>query len=287
MVSNRVSVTPGLRYDWQNIFTDNNNFAPRLSAAWALNTKTAIRGGAGVFYDRAGDGSIHEVLRSRANVQQRYIMLDPPYPDPFAGGAAAATPPSIVTLAPGIHTPYTVQFGAGIERQLRKGTTLALTYLGSRGVDLFRSRDVNAPPPPLYLARPNANFGQIREIESNGRQTTHSLQIVARGRLVKYLQGTAQYTLSSAWNDTSGINSIPANNFDLASEWGRADFDRRHQFEGLLQLKMNDWTNFGLAVSLRSGRPYSLLTGTDDFNTGQTNTRPAGVARTRSISSTR
>jgi hypothetical protein len=279
MVSDRFSVTPGLRYDWQNIFTDNNNFAPRVSAAWALNTKTAIRGGAGVFYDRAGDGSIHEVLRSRANLQQRYIILDPSYPDPFAGGSAAATPQSTVALAPGIHTPFTVQYGVGVERQLRKGTTLAVNYLGSRGVELFRSRDVNAPPPPLYLARPNPAFGQIREIESNGRQTTNSFQVVARGRFVKWLQGTAQYTLASAWNDTAGINSFPANSYDLGSEWGRADFDRRHQLEGLLQLKANDWTNFGLAVSLRSGRPYSLLTGTDVFNTGQTNARPAGVAR--------
>ena len=39
------------------------------------------------------------------------------------------------------------------------------TYLGSRGVDLFRSRDVNAPPPPLYLARPDPTLGQVRQIE--------------------------------------------------------------------------------------------------------------------------
>jgi hypothetical protein len=131
----------------------------------------------------------------------------------------------------------------------------------------------------LYLSRPNPAYGQIREIESDGRQTTQSLQVVARGRLIKWLQGNAQYTLASARNDTGGINAFPANNYDLASEWGRADFDRRHHFEGLLQLKANDWTNFGIAVSLSSGRPYSLLTGTDDFNTGQTNARPAGVAR--------
>ena len=31
-VSDRLSITPGLRYDWQNIFTDNNNVAPRASA---------------------------------------------------------------------------------------------------------------------------------------------------------------------------------------------------------------------------------------------------------------
>ena len=35
----------------------------------------------------------------------------------------------------------------------------------------------------------------------------------------------------------------------------------------------------GVAVSVGSGRPYSLQTGRDDFHTGQTNARPAGVAR--------
>jgi Carboxypeptidase regulatory-like domain/TonB dependent receptor-like, beta-barrel len=118
-VGDRLSVTPGLRYDWQNVFVDNNNFAPRVSAAFAIDRKTAIRGGAGVFYDRAGDGAIHEVLRSREDRLQRFIVLDPPYPDPFAGGSAASTPRSIVVLAPGIRTPYVVQFGGGVERQLR------------------------------------------------------------------------------------------------------------------------------------------------------------------------
>ena len=278
-VGRRFSVTPGLRYDWQNVFVDNNNFAPRVSAVFAFNAKTAVRGGAGVFYDRAGDGAIHEVLRSREDRLQRYIILEPAYPDPFANDSAATTPRSIVVLAPGLRTPSTVQFGAGIERQLRKGTSVAVNYLGSHGMDLFRSRDINAPPPPLYLARPDPSFGQIRQIESTGRQNAHSIQVVARGQLVPWLQGSVQYTLSSAHNDTSGINSLPANSYDLASEYGRADFDQRHRFEGLLQLKAGDWANFGMAVSAGSGRPYSLRTGTDDFNTGQTNARPPGVTR--------
>ena len=150
-INDRLSITPGLRYDWQNIFTDNNNLAPRLSVAYALNQKTVIRGGSGVFYDRAGDGPIREVLRSREEKLVRVILVDPAYPDPFGSGSAASAARSIVTLAPDIQIPYIVQYGAGIERILVKGTTLAVTYLGARGVDLFRSHDVNAPPPPLYL----------------------------------------------------------------------------------------------------------------------------------------
>ena len=35
------------------------------------------------------------------------------------------------------------------------------------------------------------------------------------------MQGNVQYTLASAHNDTSGINALPSNNYDLASEYGR------------------------------------------------------------------
>jgi hypothetical protein len=232
-----------------------------------------------VFYDRAGDGPIREVLRSREERLLRVILLNPSYPDPFVSGTAGTTVRSVVTLAPDIQIPFTTQFGAGLERVVRKGTTVAVNYLGARGTDLFRSHDVNAPPPPLYLARPDPAFGQIRQIESTGRQTAHSLQILARGGLVPHVKGSVQYTIATARNDTNGINALPANNYDLASEWGRASFDQRHKLEALLQLKGGEWADFGVAVSLASGRPYSLQTGRDDFHSGQTNARPAGVAR--------
>lgn len=279
-LSDRLSITPGVRYDWQNIFTDTNNVAPRLSIAYALDKQTAVRGGAGVFYDRAGDGPIREVLRSREERLVRVILLAPAYPDPFTGdGTAATAPRSVVTLAPDIQIPLTLQYGVGVERLVRKGTTIAINYLGARGADLFRSHDVNAPPPPLYAARPNPAFGQVRQIESTGRQRSHSVQVMARGRLAPRIKGSVQYTLASAHNDTSGINALPANNYDLASEWGRAPFDQRHRLEALVRLDAGAWADFGLAVSLGTGRPYSLLTGRDDFHTGQTNARPAGVAR--------
>ena len=278
-VSDRLSITPGLRYDWQNIFTDNNNAAPRVSAAYAIDSKTALRGGGGVFYDRAGDGPIRDVLRSREERLIRVILLDPGYPDPLGAGKASAPVRSIVTLSPDIRIPYTAQYGFGVERIVRKGTTVAISYLGSRGVDLFRSRDVNAPPPPLYLVRPDPTLGQVRQIESTGRQTAHSIQIIGRGSLAPRLKGSVQYTFGSARNDTHGINSLPANNYDLPSEWGLASFDQRHRLETLLRFAIGRWADFGASLSLGSGRPYSLLTGRDDYHTGQTNSRPQGVGR--------
>jgi hypothetical protein len=93
----------------------------------------------------------------------QYLINDPPFPDPNAIG-----PTNIVRLDPTVKIPYVIQYGVGLERQLQKSTTLAVNYYGTRGVDLLRARDVNAPPPPYYIARPNPNYGVWRQIESSG-----------------------------------------------------------------------------------------------------------------------
>jgi outer membrane receptor protein involved in Fe transport len=277
-----LSVSLGLRYAWQNHIPDRNNLAPRASFAFAPGRRrgTVFRGGAGVFYDRLEGGAVGDFLRSAEGRLVRYVVLNPSYPDPFAGqGTNASPPPSIVVLAPHATLPYTVQYSAGVEQQVRKSTTIAVNYVGSRGVSLFRSRDVNAPPPPLYAARPDPNYGVVRQIESTARQRTDSIQFTLRGRVTRFFDGSVQYVLASAKNDTGGISALPANSYDLGSEWGRADFDQRHRFDLLGRIAIGKLTNFGVSLSLYSGRPYSLRTGRDNFNSGQSNARPAGVGR--------
>lgn len=281
-VRRNLSVAFGVRYDWQNFFGDDNNVSPRASFAWSPGSRpgTVVRGGAGVFYDRTGVGPMSDVIRSREGRLSRYVLLDPGYPEPLAPGAALATQPtSLVRLSPGLSFPYTVQFGVGVERQIAKATTVALNYTGARGVDLFRSLDVNAPPPPFYVLRPDPTHGVVREIQSAGRQWNHTLQATVRGKVLRYFTGSIQYAIGQAKNDTGGIGSYPANNYDLSGEWSRADFDQRHRFDAVGSVKAGRWFALGVNLSLRSGRPYTLRTGSDDFNDGTTNARPAGVPR--------
>jgi outer membrane receptor protein involved in Fe transport len=271
----------GLRYDWQNYFRDSNNFAPRFSFAYAPgdSQKLVFRGGAGIFYDRSGPRPIQDILLFNGSRLRQYVILNPTYPDPFANGTFAAQPVSETLLAPNIKIPYTVQYSFGLERQLRKSTTLALTYLGSRGVDQFRSRDVNAPLAPNYAVRPTPSIGVVREIEAEGRRVSNSLEVTLRGNVTRFFNGMAQYRLSSAHDDTSGITYFPPNAYDLAGEWARSDFDRRHRFELIGTINPGKLFNLGVSWSLYSGQPYTLTTGLDQFHTGTANARPAGVPR--------
>jgi hypothetical protein len=270
-----LSLSLGVRYDWQNYFHDNNNAAPRFSLAFSPgDTKTNVfRAGVGIFNDRSGPVAIADLLHYQPGGLIRYVIGNPAYPNPVLSG-----PPSVVRLAPDVQIPQTLQYTLGLDHQLRKTTTLSLTYTGARGYHLFRSRDINAPPPP-YIARPDPNFGVIREIESTGRQESDSLQITLRGKVTRWFTGQTQYTLSRVYNDTNGIASFPANDYDLSGEWARADFDRRHRFLVLGRVSPGTIVDLGIGLSLNSGGPYTETLGGDKYANGRGKARPTGVPR--------
>ncbi len=277
-----LSVTFGLRYDWQSYFHDDNNFAPRFSFAYSPDEKgrTVLRGGAGVFYDRTGPGPILDLLRYDGQHLNKYVLTDPGFPNPIPPGETlAAQPLSIVQLAPGATIPFLVQYGAGVERQLIPRTTLAIIFVGTRGVDAFRSLDVNQGLPPDYTVRPNPEYAIVRQIQSAGKTESQSLQFTLRGQITRFFNGSAEYTFGRAYNNTSGVGWMPPNSYDLSLEYARADYIARHRLEMFGTVPMSASMNLGVSVSLATGRPYSLTTGLDAFNEGVANARPDGVPR--------
>jgi outer membrane receptor protein involved in Fe transport len=97
--------------------------------------------------------------------------------------------------------------------------------------------------------------------------------------VTQFFNGSVQYALSRGMNDTAGLNWMPPNNYDMSQEYARADADQRHRFDLLGTINPGSLFNLGIALALYSGRPYSIVTGHDDFNTGSANARPAGVPR--------
>jgi len=290
-LNSRFSITPGLRYDWQNFLaTRRLGFAPRVSFAWVLDedSKTIVRGGGGIYYDRFGSGPLLDLVRYE-NARRHSATLSQNPANPPVGcfadltkiaNCAAAEPPSLAQLAPNAKIPYQIQYGLSIERQLGEKATGIVSVYSARGIDSFRSVDINAPTPASgYTERPNPDFGRIRQMQPAGFWEGDGMDISYRGRLNKYFTGFGRYTWSHYEANTGGIGWFPQNQYAPSDEWSNANFDRRHRVGMYAMFQPESVLNISAGVFANTGTPWTVLTGADAYGDDLFNTRPDGVER--------
>ena len=286
----RFSITPGLRYDWQNFLaTKRLGFAPRVSFAWVLDedSKTVVRGGGGIYYDRVGSGPLLDLARYE-NARRRSVLLSlDPAQMPATGCVPigncltlAAQPPALAQLAPNAKIPYQIQYGLSIERQLGEKATGIVSAYSARGIGSFRSVDINAPTSQSgYTARPNPAYGRIRQMQTAGFWQGEGMDISYRGRLNKYFTGFGRYTWSHYEADTGGIGWFPQNQFAPNDEWSNASWDRRHRVGMYAMFQPESVLNLSAGIFANTGTPWTVLTGADAYGDDLFNTRPDGVER--------
>ncbi len=290
----------GVRYEWQGSLDDSNNVDPRLGFAYSLGPTTVLRGGSGIFHQRLDARAVYYLGRFDGTRQQTFIVRNPSYPDPFAGGAEGDPRNSrVLSRADDLAAPYTWNSELSIETTFSGGLVLTGAYRLVRGVHLFRSRNVNSPydvtapfpqacrpgQSPLTCVRPDPTRGNVNQLESTGNSANHNFRIGFRQRL-RVLNLNGSYNFNSNYDDLpagdegfSGIQafSLPADNFDLASEWGRSG--ARHVFNMAFNVRFPWDLNANTILNWSSGEPYTLTTGRDDNQDTSTNDRPPGVPR--------
>src|SRR2546421_3592028 len=196
------------------------------------------------------------------------VISNPSYPNPFLSGVTPGqATPSIVTIDPGIRFPYLLQGSLAIERRIGRGQNfLTLELMTVRGVELYRTRNINAPLPPT-MSRPNPNFINIDQFESSATSRAYSAAITYKGHFRK-ADIVAQYTLARSLDSGSSMLYLPANNYDLLGDWGRSDYDRRHPFNLVLLYSLPAGFRWSVTSNAWSGLPYNIVTGLD--NNGDT-----------------
>jgi hypothetical protein len=272
-------IVAGLRYDWESPLKDFNNLAPRVSFAFApTGQKIVVRGGVGVFYRSLSESAVARSLLFGPDGLQETIVPSPPFPMPTSAVPFRGTNLNVWQLADDLRAPSTTQATIGIERFLWRRTSITAEFLRMRTTSAFRARDINAPAPGTVI-RPDRTRLHVYQVESSGTARTNALTVTFRG-YVGGFKGSAQYVWSDSIDDASGAFDLPADNNDLIAELGRADFDRRHRFSlaGTYEWAQ-DRMRLATLLTLASGAPFDITTGSDDNRDLIVNDRPAGVTR--------
>ena len=291
-VNQKLTVNLGVRYDYQRIAKpriqnpnaallaagfdtsfqprDKNNIAPRIGLSYAIDGKSVIRGGYGIYYARTPaimTGTAHsqngiQVIAIDVNCTS-FPGLCPLYPNVFSA------PPTGATLAPinlylfdkKYQQPFTHQARVQYEREVFKNTTFSVQYTLFKGQDLGRTRNANLLAPvatvvqtfeagattasgtvtvPRFTAGPRIpGFTRISLFESSARSLYHGLSFEFNRRYAGRWQFNTSYTYSNAKDSKPDQTSVvpgvddgkvAENNFDLSNEYGRSDLDIKHRF---------------------------------------------------------
>jgi hypothetical protein len=276
-----LTLSYGLRYEIQTNIGDAGDWSPRIGLAWGVDgrrgktAKTVVRLGFGTFYDRIRETTLLQSERYNGTTQQSYLILNPDFYPAIPTPASLADnrqPQQLQFTDAAIRAPRTYQWSAGADRQVNKYFRFSATYIGSRGVHMQRSRNINTPVDGAYP------FGdrQFRILtESTGFSRTNML-IFSPSFNYKKIFLFGFYGLSYGKTDSEGQ---PTNPYNLRAEWGPSSFgDVRHRFLMGTNIPMPWNVSLSPFTMISSGTPYNITTGRDTLGSGFTNERPALVA---------
>jgi hypothetical protein len=215
--------------------SDWNNFAPRVSVAYRLSPSSVVRGGYGIFYDFNPplQGDISPFVPNESFPANRLVGGVPlfQFPNPFP---AEPLPIGTLTLngsRADVAIPYSHQWNATWEQELRPGTAVRLSYIGTRGRARPWGSQINVPEPSTtpfsQSRRPFPQFGPITLQENGASHQYHAGQV-----RVEHRQGglflAAHYTLARDVGEDP--MTVIVNPLDLHANRGNLFHIPRHQF---------------------------------------------------------
>ncbi len=274
-----LTLSYGMRYEWQNNLRDWNNYAPRFGFGWSpfKNGRTTIRGGVGVFFDWLTTSTIGDLLSDDGQRGTSLVVMDPGFPDPFSGGSQFVLPPGRSQRAEELRNPYFAQATLDVQRQLTLGMSLLASYSYQLGTHQFRGHNINAPIPGV--GRPDPDGGNVTQLESTARSFNHNLDLTLNSNGSRRLSWMISYSLLKRINEADGPLSLPADNFDLRAERGPAGDDRRHRFIVTTGIGLPKGWRLTPTFLYASPLPYNVVTGRDDDGDTAFNDRPLGLTR--------
>ncbi len=226
--------------DWPQTATLNYkpwNVAPRIGLAYAINSKTVIRAGYGMFYNRYISQIVDGLAKGNGTYQPSYtfnstvaaqFLAGPVFPNPLlVPPTTAANAPTVQFDTPDFRNSYSEQAQISVQREIAKNTSLTASYIWSRGLHIATAYNANLGTPtqsytyliddasghqvgaftaPLYLRSNliNPNYNGVYAMSSNANSWYNGLVVSVNHRYNSWFQGSANYTWSHSIDDNVG-----------------------------------------------------------------------------------
>lgn len=317
------TLSPGLRYENQTNIDSNWNFAPRIAFAWSpassrkkqpeiktstpaqpgtsataaakpaapgapKQSKTVIRGGMGIFYNRIQEGTVLDTRRFNGFNQRQFVVTDPavlnsfPVPPLISTLDAFAQPQTRRLLGLNLAPQLSLRASFTVERQLPHGMRLTLGYTHAHTLRTGRTVNINAPlagtfnpAVPTSGVRPMGQAaGNILESQSSGRFVSDSLNVNLNGNTKRFNFGIS-YSFGKSRSTDGGTSGSSFNPYDFSNEWGRAGFDARHFLWASAGYQARHGFSLNAFLVANTGRPFNIITGRDTNGDTFFSERPA------------
>jgi Carboxypeptidase regulatory-like domain len=235
-----------------------------------------------------------------------YLANPVTIPTSCVGGASvnSATLPSVIAFARNTGAPRTWRSSLGATHRILGPLTAALDLFYVEGESQLGIPDVNLRTVPQFTLRNEANrpiyvpassiepatgavsinasrlfpkFGQVSEVRSFLKSRTRQATFSLSGETESGFGLDGSYTYTNSRDQSLGYEGEgPDDNVfgnPNVPAWGRADEERRHQFEASMTLPVRKGIELALIGRLVSGAPFSARLATDINGDGQRNDR--------------
>ena len=266
----------------RGLYDPKHYFMPRVGFSYSPfdDSKTAIRGGFGMYYDRIEGNIIFPLENNPPFVES--ASFENGNLSNIRGGAASALAPfgNITTISPDMKSSYTMNFSLGVQRELPFGIFVEATGVGNLGRNLTRQIDLNSIPLSVQLANPGVNTNLLRPYKgysgilqrvSDASSHYYAMQLYGAKRKGDLL-ATLSYTWSKVLSDANVLTEQAEDGLiNRRFNFGPATFDRRHVFvatytysvpffnktKGFLKALLDGYEISGI-TRLQAGRPYTI-----------------------------
>ena len=265
---------------------------PRLGFAFDLTGRghTALRGGAGVFYDRV-QGNPTMNMATNPPIVFTPTVYYTTFDELLATAGSAVLAPTSVShsLSGKGFMPTVYNYSFGIQHAVGRSFRIEIAYVGNVARHLLWRRNINPEPlgarflnlhpenrdpvtnnvySPNFL-RPYQGYGDILQYEWGGTSNYNSLQTAALLHLKSWLQLRASYTwaknLGTADSDTTQVSTFLK---PRERNYGRLSYDRDHVLALNFTWRMPTRA-FGMGPWMRSLARNWEVSGTALFSAGQ------------------